>query len=161
MFFPFLVALFACAPALLASPVRVARSTSESWAVSDLRTHFMGANSGLPGGAWPPGSAFNSSVDFTLQTDSTGDESRVCSVSWTPPDYPTGFTPCAAASSASAPPDVSFRLKGLPDRPFSETAFWLDVVRTEIDTCVPSTSFLCFCSLHRCHGRATSNGTGC
>jgi hypothetical protein len=38
----------------------------EYFSISELTTHFMGPNSGLPSGTWPPGSGFPSSIDFTI-----------------------------------------------------------------------------------------------
>lgn len=39
---------------------------TEHWNITSLNTHFMGSNSGFPGGQWPPGSEFSSTIDFSL-----------------------------------------------------------------------------------------------
>jgi hypothetical protein len=49
--------------------------------ITSMNVTFMGQNSGLPGGAWPPASVFNSTIDFTVVAADTTDSTN-CSASW-------------------------------------------------------------------------------
>ena len=42
-------------------------AAAESWSLPVVNTHFMGNNSGIGSGTWPPSSAFPSSVDFIFR----------------------------------------------------------------------------------------------
>ncbi|OCK79755.1 hypothetical protein K432DRAFT_405291 [Lepidopterella palustris CBS 459.81] len=102
--------------AILIAPSPTPNST-ELWTIPDLATHFMGANSGLPGG-WPTNTGFNSTVSFTLNL--ALNTSTQCSTNWTQPFYPTAYIPCTDLVS-------QFQLQNTPDRNFSEGDFVLNV----------------------------------
>ena len=83
---------------------------AKSWQMSSVATHFMGDNSGIANGAWPPGSGFNSTISFTLSQDfantagETAPTSTGCSAQWVPKGtgaeaYPTNWVKCGAANS--------------------------------------------------------------
>lgn len=60
--------------------------SADTWTIPTLSTHFMGKNSGLPGGQWPENFKFNVSVDFTLKRVSRADASPFttkCGCNWT------------------------------------------------------------------------------
>src|SRR4051812_43290812 len=74
---------------------------AQSWLITSMTTHFMGSNSGLPGGAWPEQYRFNSSIEFVLARRGTGthrevgdDLVAICGANWTRPAYPTEWVAC-------------------------------------------------------------------
>jgi hypothetical protein len=93
------------AGAALSAPVnsKSAAVAAESWTIPTMSTHYMGTNSGLPGGQWPEGSEFNTTISFTLMAVSSVDETTTttnCAASWTagpPEDFPKTWTACSAA----------------------------------------------------------------
>lgn len=85
-------------------------AAAKSWQMSDVATHYMGDNSGIANGAWPPGSEFNSTISFTLSQDfaNTANETAPtavgCSAQWVPKGtgaqaYPTNWVECGNAAS--------------------------------------------------------------
>jgi hypothetical protein len=51
------------APAYSLSP----RAATEQWIIPTMELHMMNQHSGIPGGFWPEGSTFPSTIDFDLQ----------------------------------------------------------------------------------------------
>lgn len=100
----------------------VAGASAETWAIQNLTSHFMGRDSGLPGGQWPPGDQFNSTVNFNLVIESNTTATVACAANWTPPNYPTNYIVCGQ-------PNVKFRFEQKGD--FNEGQFTLDLVRSE------------------------------
>ncbi|KAF2237891.1 hypothetical protein EV356DRAFT_564486 [Viridothelium virens] len=89
------------------------RAPTGSWQVSDIATHYMGDNSGIANGAWPPGSGFNSTISFTLSqnfantTHETAPTAFGCSAQWVPKGsgaqaYPTDWVQCGGAGSGTS-----------------------------------------------------------
>jgi hypothetical protein len=79
-------------------------ANSMEWSITNLTSHFMGANSGLPGGSWPSGETFNSTIDFvfrrtTVLTNDSGAAASdaSCSANWTEPDYPKKWQACSGS----------------------------------------------------------------
>lgn len=65
--------------------------SADTWTIPTLNTHFMGRDSGLPGG-WPDNAKFNTSVDFTLKRVTRGSASPFtakCGCNWTEPLPPS------------------------------------------------------------------------
>jgi hypothetical protein len=66
-------------------------SCTDPWEITSLTNHFMGANSGLPGGSWPAGTEFDTTMNFTLKHGSFVTE---CDASWPEKQHPTDWTQC-------------------------------------------------------------------
>lgn len=101
---PILLVLFKMLPISLLSLLSLAGlAKAETWSLSQVSSHFMGSNSGIAGGAWPPGTEFNTTVEFILQRI-PGDLGTVstavcCSACWQEPDYPTSWMACNDSST--------------------------------------------------------------
>jgi hypothetical protein len=91
-------------------------SRSESWSVPNIDLHFMGSNSGLPGGTWPDSAKFNSTIDFTVAFPSG---SVACSGNWKYQQVPTTPITCA--------PGVEFQLSPTAAGTLNEATFTLTV----------------------------------
>ncbi|KAJ4330155.1 hypothetical protein N0V87_010251 [Didymella glomerata] len=42
------------------------RAATEQWSIPTMQLHMMTKHSGIPGGAWPEGSQYPSTIDFEL-----------------------------------------------------------------------------------------------
>jgi hypothetical protein len=49
------------------APIVTAGWIKETWTITSLTTHFMGKNSGIANGEWPPDSGFPSTANFVLR----------------------------------------------------------------------------------------------
>ncbi|KAF2098363.1 hypothetical protein NA57DRAFT_77154 [Rhizodiscina lignyota] len=72
---------------------------ADTWQIPTLTNHFMGSNSGITDGSWPPNKAFNSTMNFTIQylPKSFNDKAfsqTECSGSWVGEAYPTTWLSC-------------------------------------------------------------------
>ncbi|KAF2499478.1 hypothetical protein BU16DRAFT_603553 [Lophium mytilinum] len=72
---------------------------SETWHISAFTAHFMGDSSGLPGGAWPPNSAFNTTLSFTLKFPDNTTSS--CAATFQEPGTPAAYTVCERRADGS------------------------------------------------------------
>lgn len=102
-------------------------AAAESWSLPVVNTHFMGNNSGIGNGTWPPSSAFPSSVDFIFRR-TPGDNgtlwtSAACSANWTASDYPKNWKACNDTT-------VVWRFANQPGT-FAAN-FTLEIIRAEI-----------------------------
>jgi hypothetical protein len=102
-------------------------AVAETWSLSVVNSHYMGANSGIANGAWPPGSEFNSTVDFVLQRipgDDGANYTEVsCSADWNDPDYPTTWMACN---------DSETRWRFATEPGFTACNFTLEIIRADI-----------------------------
>lgn len=73
-------------------------AASEIWSLPLVNTHFMGNNSGIANGAWPPSSVFPNSVDFIFRRTPGNNDTfwtnAACSANWTASDYPKNWKAC-------------------------------------------------------------------
>ena len=73
-------------------------AAAENWSLPVVNTHFMGNNSGIANGAWPPSSLFPSSVDFIFRrtpgNNGTFWTTAACSANWTASNYPKNWKVC-------------------------------------------------------------------
>ncbi|KAF2107805.1 hypothetical protein BDV96DRAFT_471333, partial [Lophiotrema nucula] len=104
-------------------------SRSESWPIPDLKVHFMGRDTGLPGNQWPDSAKFNSTLDFTV---SLPDGPVTCHGDWIYTQVPTTPFTCSSAN-------VEFQLGPTSAGTLTETAFVLSVTRTETDAGLKTT----------------------
>ncbi|KAF2810246.1 uncharacterized protein BDZ99DRAFT_476429 [Mytilinidion resinicola] len=81
-------------------------SKSEIWHISAFTAHFMGDDSGLPGGEWPPGVNFNTTLSFTLAFPDNTTSS--CAATFQEPGTPTAYTVCERRVDGSV---VKFKVK--------------------------------------------------
>jgi|SRR5579871_705469 len=100
---------------------------AESWSLQMVNTHFMGNNSGIANGAWPPSFIFPSSVDFTFRRTPGNNgslwTSAACSANWTASDYPKDWKACNDTT-------VMWRFSNQPGT-FAAN-FTLEIIRAEI-----------------------------
>jgi hypothetical protein len=112
----------------------------EYFNITELNTHFMGPNSGLPGGQWPPGSDFPSTINFTIYhyfvatTSINGSAVEInsippagnvyCAMNWTTPVF--DWQECAAHD----PGQDGFCFRFKPQDGLSGANFTLEIVRT-------------------------------
>lgn len=100
---------------------------TESWSLPVVNTHFMGNNSGIASGAWPPFSSFTSSMDFIFRR-TPGDNgtfwtSASCSANWNASDYPKTWKACN---------DTATMWRFLAQPATSAANFTLEIIRAEI-----------------------------
>ncbi|QDS69924.1 hypothetical protein FKW77_001544 [Venturia effusa] len=135
----------------------------EAWSITQLTTHFMGKNSGLGDGTWPPASGFSSTASFILRQSfrrgpSVGGMFREsakpmhndvhCSATWTPNrvgrsvvdagKMPEGWIMCEEGRNASL--SMRFRFRNLTEGVSANpTGFGMEVgvVGTEESWVVP------------------------
>ncbi|KAI9687677.1 MAG: hypothetical protein M1820_010396 [Bogoriella megaspora] len=101
------IALFSLVPLVssLALPQTGAPSAPQQFRLQNIASHFMGDNSGIANGAWPPGTGFNTTISFTFAQDfanttvSTAPTAVGCSAQWVPKGtgaqaYPTDWVEC-------------------------------------------------------------------
>lgn len=77
--------------------------TATQYEITNLKTHFMGSNSGIANGDWPPSSVFNSTLELVVQYPSTDYSSALpdtttCTGSWPYGTHPEAWIPCADGS---------------------------------------------------------------
>ncbi|KAK7556729.1 hypothetical protein IWX49DRAFT_9340 [Phyllosticta citricarpa] len=60
-------------------PVYPRAANATNYEITALKTHYMGTNSGLPGGTWPAASKFDSTITFNLDLS---DSKTTCAGSW-------------------------------------------------------------------------------
>lgn len=101
----------------------------ETWSLDGLATHFMGANSGLPGGQWPPGSQFNSSIAFAVSSSTSPALAPTviaeCSANWAPPAVPVDWASCEGTSS--------LQWRFVPEQYDNEAKFGLEFLALDTD----------------------------
>ncbi|KAF2753509.1 hypothetical protein EJ05DRAFT_219849 [Pseudovirgaria hyperparasitica] len=115
-------------------------AVADQWFVSQLSTHFMGPNSGLPGATWPPGTGFNSSVTFTVehQLDSVSESiSGSCTASFIEKQPPTGWIDCTSDNTDEV---LSWRFT--PGSFVSEARFGIDVIGAQTESQAVSSASL-------------------
>lgn len=100
---------------------------AENWSLSVINSHFMGNNSGIANGTWPPGTEFNSTVNFVLQR-MPGDLGTAytavgCATNWKEPDYPKSWMACN---------DTGTRWRFATEQSFTAGNFTLEILRAEI-----------------------------
>ncbi|EKG18304.1 hypothetical protein MPH_04436 [Macrophomina phaseolina MS6] len=86
-----------------AIPTLTKRSVSaQEYDISTLKTHFMGKNSGLGDGSWPPGSEFNSTIELVVNYpgDDDATASTTCTGTWVNGSHPTDWNACDDAAVA-------------------------------------------------------------
>jgi hypothetical protein len=112
----------------------------EKWNITSLNTHFMGPNSGLPGGGkWLAGTEFNITLDFTIHREflpatSRTNGSDIVTISAVP--GPVNIM-CSLTIEPYWTPDVrwidcgseGFRFRILDGKNFIPTNFTLEIVR--------------------------------
>lgn len=86
------------AHALILNVGLIVIAVAESWSLPVMNSHFMGNNSGIANGDWPPSTQFPSSVDFIFRrtpgNNGTLWTSAACSANWTASDYPKNWKVC-------------------------------------------------------------------
>lgn len=102
-------------------------AVTETWSLSVVNSHYMGENSGIANGVWPPGSEFNSTINFTLERIPGGQGSNytevLCSADWSDPDYPTTWIACS---------DSKTRWRFAVESGFTACNFTLEIMRADI-----------------------------
>jgi hypothetical protein len=96
-------ALIFLTPSITALPVHsLSLSTSaatEQWSVPTMELHMMTKHSGIPGGAWPEGSQYPSTIDFELNMPGQIARCHTEFANGTLPD-PNDLLPCKAEGDA-------------------------------------------------------------
>ncbi|KAF2276740.1 uncharacterized protein EI97DRAFT_432983 [Westerdykella ornata] len=106
----------------LAAPLA---TRTQSWPIPSLEVHFMGHDSGLPGGQWPEAHKFNSSLAFTIAV-APNSPSIPCRAPWPEKEIPTTPLPCDADG-------FEFQLSPTSSGLLTETSFVLTVRKMESD----------------------------
>ncbi|KAF2458104.1 hypothetical protein BDY21DRAFT_371009 [Lineolata rhizophorae] len=117
-----------------------AAALAESWEIPEMKVHFMGANSGIGDGSWPPGTEFNSTIEFELdryatqQSEDSAPGASVgettCGASWVEGELPTEWIQCG---------DAKVEWKMVETSEMSETDFTMEVrlMMTDSETVEP------------------------
>ncbi|KAK8191448.1 hypothetical protein HDK77DRAFT_486994 [Phyllosticta capitalensis] len=75
--------VFSATSATLASaaalPVYARAANASNYEITQIKTHYMGTNSGLPGGTWPDSNKFDSTISFSIDSS---DSKTTCAGSW-------------------------------------------------------------------------------
>ncbi|GME23225.1 hypothetical protein BKCO1_2300033 [Neofusicoccum parvum] len=79
--------------------------STTQYEISTLKTHFMGKNSGIADGSWPPGSEFNSTIELVINypsavAESTIPETATCTANWVYGTHPADWVLCDDANLA-------------------------------------------------------------
>ncbi|KAF2087708.1 hypothetical protein K490DRAFT_56796 [Saccharata proteae CBS 121410] len=93
----FLLCLVSASPlaSALSIPKRAVNLTT--FEIPTMSSHFMGANSGIGNGEWPPNAAFNSTLSFVVNYASLSGGAPLnvtCSGNWTESSPPTTWNLC-------------------------------------------------------------------
>ncbi|KAK7538731.1 uncharacterized protein J3D65DRAFT_667386 [Phyllosticta citribraziliensis] len=142
-------------------PVYPRTANLTNYDISNLETHFMGKNSGLPGGSWPTAYQFDSTINFSIDLS---DSKTTCAGSWPYSSNTTRLNPVPDYIDCADEGKTQWRF----DLFTSETRFRIDVLHyPSFDlaytgaTNVSSNDYQTTTNFLTCSGGAPTDGIRC